>query len=97
MNINCPLKGSAARKRIYIVYPSLPCFGGPGLTLKGRDIINIGDLELDEIDLILDTSRKMLPVARGEKRSKLLEGKVLASLFFEASTRTRLSFETAMH
>jgi aspartate carbamoyltransferase catalytic subunit len=67
------------------------------LTLKGRDIVNIGDLELDEIDLILDTAEKMLPVARGEKRSNLLDGKVLASLFFEASTRTRLSFETAMH
>ncbi|MGA1866042.1 MAG: aspartate carbamoyltransferase [Thermoplasmatota archaeon] len=67
------------------------------MTLKGRDIINIGDLELDEIELILDTSRKMLPIARGEKRSRTLDGKVLASLFFEASTRTRLSFETAMH
>ncbi|MGA1873798.1 MAG: aspartate carbamoyltransferase [Thermoplasmatota archaeon] len=67
------------------------------MTLKGRDIVNIGDLELDEIELILDTARKMLPTARGEKRSRLLDGKVLASLFFEASTRTRLSFETAMH
>jgi aspartate carbamoyltransferase catalytic subunit len=38
----------------------------------------------------------MLPIARDEKKSKILDGKVLASLFFEASTRTRLSFETAM-
>jgi len=64
--------------------------------LKGRDIVNIGDLELDEIELVLDTAREMVPTARGEKRSRILDGKVLASLFFEASTRTRLSFETAM-
>lgn len=67
------------------------------MTLKGRDIVNIVDLELDEIDLILETAKEMLPIARGEKRSKIMDGKVLASLFFEASTRTRLSFETAMH
>ncbi|MGA1792877.1 MAG: aspartate carbamoyltransferase [Thermoplasmatota archaeon] len=67
------------------------------MTLKGRDIVNIGDLELDEIELILNTAREMVPTARGEKRSRTLDGKMLASLFFEASTRTRLSFETAMH
>ena len=39
------------------------------MTLKGRDIVNIGDLELDEIDLILNTAKGMLPLARGEKRS----------------------------
>lgn len=66
------------------------------MSLMGRDIVNINDLELDEISLILDTAKEMVPIARGESRSKLLEGRVLASLFFEASTRTRLSFETAM-
>ena len=39
----------------------------------------------------------MVCIARGEKRSKLLEGRVLGSLFLEPSTRTRLSFESAMH
>ncbi|MEA3558859.1 MAG: aspartate carbamoyltransferase [Candidatus Thermoplasmatota archaeon] len=66
------------------------------MTLKNRDIVNIVDLELDEIYRILKVAREMVPAAKGEERSKLLEGKVLASLFFEASTRTRLSFETAM-
>jgi aspartate carbamoyltransferase catalytic subunit len=66
------------------------------LTLKGRDIVNIGDLSLDEIDTILDTARSMVTIAKGKEKSKILDGKVLASLFFEPSTRTRLSFETAM-
>jgi aspartate carbamoyltransferase catalytic subunit len=66
------------------------------LTLKGRDIVNIGDLKLQEISTILDNARNMVRIARGEERSRLMDGKVLASLFFEPSTRTRLSFETAM-
>ncbi len=66
------------------------------MTLKGRDIVNIGDLSLPEIDTILDTAKGMVKIARGEERSKILDGKILSSLFFEPSTRTRLSFESAM-
>lgn len=48
------------------------------------------------IDHILNAAEKMEPIARGEHRSDLLVGKILAVLFFEPSTRTRMSFETAM-
>lgn len=67
------------------------------MSLKGRDIVSINDLEIEEIMRILDMAREMVPIARGEKKSKILEGKILASMFFEPSTRTRLSFESAMH
>ncbi|HDD60854.1 MAG: aspartate carbamoyltransferase [Thermoplasmata archaeon] len=67
------------------------------MSFKGRDIIRIEDLKEDEIYKILDVAERMVPVARGEETSDLLYGKVLASMFFEPSTRTRLSFETAMH
>lgn len=39
----------------------------------------------------------MVPYAQGERYADILKGKVLSSLFFEPSTRTRLSFESAMH
>jgi len=66
------------------------------MTLRGRDIVAINDLELEEIGTILDRSREMVLIAKGEGRSRLMDGKILASLFFEPSTRTRLSFESAM-
>jgi len=67
------------------------------LDFAGRDVVSIRDLSKEEILFILDHAMKAMPVARGERRSQVLEGKLLATLFFEPSTRTRLSFETAMH
>ena len=61
----------------------------------GRDIVAIHDFSKSEIEYILDYAKKMVPIARGKKRAIPLQGKILASLFFEPSTRTRLSFETA--
>ncbi len=66
------------------------------MNFKGRDIVSIKDLTEDEILHILDVAEGMAPIARGEKKSDLLKGKIMASLFFEPSTRTRLSFEAAM-
>jgi len=67
------------------------------MDFKGRDIISIRDFSKKEIDFILDYANKMLIYAKGEKFEPVLRGKVLSSLFFEPSTRTRLSFETAMN
>jgi aspartate carbamoyltransferase catalytic subunit len=64
------------------------------LEFKGRDIISIEDFSREEIDYILNCSRSMEPFAA--KGSEALKGKILATLFFEPSTRTRLSFEAAM-
>jgi aspartate carbamoyltransferase catalytic subunit len=50
----------------------------------------------EEIDGILDLAEGFEDVGRGEKKSDLLAGKVLTTLFYEPSTRTRLSFESAM-
>jgi aspartate carbamoyltransferase catalytic subunit len=61
---------------------------------RGRDIISIEDFSREEINYILDKSTKMEQIA--SKGSNLLNGKILATLFFEPSTRTRLSFEAAM-
>jgi len=67
------------------------------MMFKGKDIVSIKELSKKEIDRIFEVAEEMIPIARGEKKSEILRGYVLATLFFEPSTRTRLSFETAMH
>ena len=68
---------------------------GASLPFEGRDIISIKDFSREEISHIFKTAKSMEPSAA--KGSDLLRGKILATLFFEPSTRTRLSFEAAMH
>jgi len=65
------------------------------LKFEGRDIISIKDFTREEINYILKIAQAMEPIAT--KGSDMLKGKILATLFFEPSTRTRLSFEAAMH
>ena len=63
-------------------------------SFKGKDIISMRDYSREEIEHILKTATGMMPTV--EEGSDLLKGKILATLFFEPSTRTRLSFESAM-
>ncbi|MDH5389693.1 MAG: aspartate carbamoyltransferase [Candidatus Bathyarchaeota archaeon] len=65
------------------------------MEFEGRDIISIKDFTREEIDYILKIAGAMEPIAKSG--SEMLHGKTLATLFFEPSTRTRLSFEAAVH
>jgi len=67
---------------------------GVALQFDNRDIISIKDFSRKEINYILEISKTMEPLAY--EGSNTLRGKILATLFFEPSTRTRLSFEAAM-
>ena len=60
-----------------------------------RSLINILDLSLEEIDELIAVAEDI--IANPDKYSQACRGKKLASLFFEPSTRTRLSFEAAMY
>lgn len=59
-----------------------------------RHLIDIMDLTVDEIDSLIDTANDI--IADPAKYRSACVGKKLATLFFEPSTRTRLSFEAAM-
>jgi len=67
------------------------------MSFTNRDIISIKDFSKQEITYILNYAKKMVPYAKGEKNASLMKNKILSSLFYEPSTRTRLSFESAMH
>ncbi len=64
--------------------------------LKGKDILHVKDLKLEQISLILETAARFETVMASGGRLTNMAGKVLATLFFEPSTQTRLTFETAM-
>lgn len=66
------------------------------MNFKGRDVISIRDFNKEEIEKILDEAEKMEVALTKNTTLELLKGKILASLFFEPSTRTRLSFASAM-
>ena len=61
-----------------------------------KDLVSIKDLDRKEIEKILKTASAIEKLSF-KKQLKIASGKILAVLFFESSTRTRLSFETAMH
>ncbi len=61
--------------------------------LYRKHIISINDLNRDELELVLHTAARL----KAQPQPELLKHNVIASFFFEASPRTRLSFETAMH
>ena len=60
-----------------------------------RHLINILDFSVEELQELIDTANDI--IANPEKYSQICRGKKLATLFFEPSTRTRLSFEAAMY
>jgi len=53
-------------------------------------------LNKEDIDYIIDEALKLEKIAKSEEKSNVLQGKILGIMFFEPSTRTKLSFETAM-
>src|SRR3989442_6668019 len=61
-----------------------------------KDLLGLDDLSAEEIQYILDTAEGFAEVStRSVKKVPALRGKVIVNLFFEASTRTRISFELA--
>lgn len=64
--------------------------------MKKRDLTSIADLNNQEIEEIFDLADRMLALDRTGPKAKLCDGKIMATLFYEPSTRTRLSFESAM-
>ena len=59
-----------------------------------KNLIDIKDLTVEEIDELINTAKDI--IANKKMYSEKCKGKILATLFFEPSTRTRLSFESAM-
>jgi aspartate carbamoyltransferase catalytic subunit len=73
-----------------------PRSAAPAPALRAKDLLGIADLTPGEITLILDTAEAMKEVGtRAIKKVPALRGRTVVNLFFEPSTRTRVSFEIA--
>lgn len=66
------------------------------MALKSRHILGLREMEKEEIELILDTAESFKEIlSRPIKKVPTLRGKLIVNLFYEPSTRTRVSFEVA--
>ena len=63
---------------------------------KLKNIISIKDFDREDIEYILDEAEKLEDIAKSKEISEELKGKILGLLFFEPSTRTKISFDTSM-
>lgn len=67
------------------------------MQFEGSHILSVNQLDLDSINTIFNVATKMTPYALREKRTNVLDGAILGNLFFEPSTRTRVSFGCAFN
>jgi aspartate carbamoyltransferase catalytic subunit len=67
------------------------------MTLRGAHILSTDDLSRERIEYLIQWAEYMLPYSRGTRITRVLEGAILANLFFEPSTRSRISFGAAFN
>src|SRR5690554_8015084 len=67
------------------------------MQFTGANILSVGQFNPDAIHRVFTIADQMEPYAHRRKRTKVLDGAILGNLFFEASTRTRVSFGTAFN
>jgi aspartate carbamoyltransferase catalytic subunit len=66
-----------------------------GMQFSGSDILSVDQFELSDVERVFSLARQMEPIVRGTVRSSTLAGYILGNLFYEPSTRTRMSFASA--
>lgn len=67
------------------------------MNFTGSHILSISQFERQDIEVIFSVADRMLPYAHRQRVTKVLEGAILGSMFFEPSTRTRVSFGSAFN
>jgi aspartate carbamoyltransferase catalytic subunit len=65
--------------------------------LRNKSLVSIDDVSNEDLEEIFALSDRMLSVLESNKNPHMMDSKIMATLFYEPSTRTRLSFESAMH
>jgi aspartate carbamoyltransferase catalytic subunit len=85
--------GSFNHEYTQSVYNQIPWQSNP--STPGRHLLSVTQFSRDGVESLFRLADVMQPIAKRRKITRVLEGAVLANLFFEASTRTRVSFGAA--
>ncbi|MDA8621848.1 aspartate carbamoyltransferase, partial [Psychrosphaera sp.] len=67
------------------------------MNFTGQHILSVNQFNRDDLQNIFDIASRMEPYAKRQFRTKVLDGAILGNLFFEPSTRTRVSFGCAFN
>ena len=67
------------------------------MNFSGSHILSIDQFDRGDVEALFNIADKMLPFAKRDRITKVLDGAILGSMFFEASTRTRISFGSAFN
>ena len=67
------------------------------MEFRGAHILSVKQFERSDVDRVFEVADNMVPYARRERVTKVLEGAILGNMFFEPSTRTRVSFGCAFN
>jgi aspartate carbamoyltransferase catalytic subunit len=67
------------------------------MNFSGQHVLSVNQFERDNLEYIFNIAEKMEPYAKRKIRTKVLDGAILGNLFFEPSTRTRVSFGCAFN
>ncbi len=67
------------------------------MNFPGQHIISIDQFDRDAVTRVFDVADQMIPYARRQRITRVLEGAILGNMFFEPSTRTRVSFGSAFN
>ncbi len=67
------------------------------MKFEGSHILSVNQFDRSAIEQVFQVANQMVPYAKRQKRTKVLDGAIMGNLFFEPSTRTRVSFGTAFN
>lgn len=67
------------------------------MNFSGQHVLSVNQFERDNLEYIFNIAQQMEPYAKRKVRTKVLDGAILGNLFFEPSTRTRVSFGCAFN
>ncbi|MFK7831552.1 MAG: aspartate carbamoyltransferase [Congregibacter sp.] len=67
------------------------------MELAGRHILSVAQFDRQDVEAIFTVADQMMPYARRKRVTRVLEGAILGAMFFEPSTRTRVSFGSAFN